>query len=571
MVDRFLVWLGVGVVTAGVTMAMMAGVGVASAETGSESGGGTKSSQESNSTDNKQDSDENDPGPEQPSTPDEPGDEQSAAEDELDGDEDGAEEDAEENEQRTVKSESGKRAERAISNIVAALTPKPERSKKAAVEKPDTVDTAEAETKATVSEPARAPPASAVAPQIAQEAASRLAAVAPALSNVTLATPLLERAEAAATATQPQIPGVVRVLGTIVFNLYAVATQLFGGPPRISNPNVTVTSSTLVLECGCNQGDTIEVPADWYIPENPEPDRLIYLQHGFVAAGPWYSHTAAALAEETNSIVVAPSITSNFLAADACWLGAPPMHEAIAGLFADGNPALEDSAQAAGYFGGIPGGPGEVVLIGHSLGGGAVVGAAGFMTHPDNDSIDRLAGVIMLDGVPFDEAAATESILLADGVPIYNLAAPRYFWNQFGVGTDALAAARPGEFIGVTLVGGSHVDAMRGGNPLLQFAQQLVTGFSEPQNVEAARILMVGWANDMFDPADPSQEPTTDPFTIDTPAGPATAVPLPNTLEKPFLLNPLHLFVPLVFQFFTFDPVCVAESIGGVCTEELAA
>ena len=50
-----------------------------------------------------------------------------------------------------------------------------------------------------------------------------------------------------------------------------------------------------------------------------------------------------------------------------------------------------------------------------------------------------------------------------------------YFWNQFGVGTDALLEARPNEFIGVTLVGGSHVDSMRGGNPLIQFLQQLVS------------------------------------------------------------------------------------------------
>ena len=51
----------------------------------------------------------------------------------------------------------------------------------------------------------------------------------------------------------------------------------------------------------------------------------------------------------------------------------------------------------------------------------------------------------------------------------------------------------------MTLVGGSHVDTMRGGNFLIQFAQQLVAGFSKPQNVEAAEIVMVGWVNDMFD------------------------------------------------------------------------
>ena len=76
------------------------------------------------------------------------------------------------------------------------------------------------------------------------------------------------------------------------------------------------------------------------------------------------------------------------------------------------------------------------------------------------------------------------------GIPIYQLGAPKYFWNQFGVGTELLAA-RPDQFVGVVLAGGSHVDSMRGGNPLIQFSQELVAGFSEPQNAAAAQVLMV--------------------------------------------------------------------------------
>ena len=110
-----------------------------------------------------------------------------------------------------------------------------------------------------------------------------------------------------------------------MFNLYGFATRLVGGPPILpANSTVTVSSSTLRLDCSNENG--YEVPADWYIPDSAEPPtRLIYLQHGFLAQGPWYSHTAAALAEHMNYIVVAPSITSNFLSCDACWLGAPPM------------------------------------------------------------------------------------------------------------------------------------------------------------------------------------------------------------------------------------------------------
>jgi hypothetical protein len=116
-----------------------------------------------------------------------------------------------------------------------------------------------------------------------------------------------------------------------------------------------------------------------------------------------------------------------------------------------------------------------------------------------------------------------------------------------------LLEARPDRFIGVTLVGGSHVDSMRGGNPLIQFSQQLVSGFSTPENVAAAQILMVGWVTDMFAGnqeeginLDPSEE-----FVFNTPAGEATVVALPNSLTKPFLLNPLQALVPLGNGFFT--------------------
>ena len=73
------------------------------------------------------------------------------------------------------------------------------------------------------------------------------------------------------------------------------------------------------------------MPADWYYPDTEQPPaRLIYLQHGFLASGPMYSYTAAYLAEGTNSIVVAPSLTSNPFAEDAFWLGGDGMHRAVA-------------------------------------------------------------------------------------------------------------------------------------------------------------------------------------------------------------------------------------------------
>ena len=151
------------------------------------------------------------------------------------------------------------------------------------------------------------------------EAATVEDAAAPETAAVAFAAPA--NAEITSTATAPPLPALLSAIGTVVFNLYGLATRLVGGPPILPpNSTVTVHSSTLRIDCA----DGSEVPADWYVPDTPEPPtRLIHLQHGFLTSGPWFSHTAATLAEQTNSIVVAPTITSNFLSCDACWLLGP--------------------------------------------------------------------------------------------------------------------------------------------------------------------------------------------------------------------------------------------------------
>ena len=394
----------------------------------------------------------------------------------------------------------------------------------------------------------------------------------PELMSVAFATPAAAQANAMAFASPLNV--VLDIIGTIVFGLFSLITQTVGGPPVLPlGSTVTVLSSRLRIDCGCAPGAGESVPVDWYIPEDPEPDRFIYLQHGFLAAAPWYSHTAAALAEETKSIVVAPSITSNFLSYDQCWLGGAPMHQAMAGLFDPNNAALKESAVAAGYNGPIPQ---RVVLMGHSLGGGAVSGIAGYMT--ENGSIDRLAGVVLLDGVGLNGEMVNDLTKVVDDadLPIYQLAAPRYMWNMFGSGTDALVQARPSaDFYGVTLVGGSHVDTMRGGNFLIQFAQQLVSGFSTPQNVDAARMVMVGWVNDMFDGErnSPYYLERGETRTINTPAGPATLVDLPNSLRKPFILNFLESFMDMSGGLFTLQPGCLREptATAASCAGSVAA
>ncbi len=246
------------------------------------------------------------------------------------------------------------------------------------------------------------------------------------------------------------------------------------------------------------------------------------------------------------------------------------MHQAMAGLFADGNTALAESAAAAGYAGPIPD---RVVLMGHSAGGAAVSGIAGYMT--ENGSEDRLAGVVLLDGVGMNGQMANDLRKVDADIPIYQLAAPKYMWNMFGSGTAALIEARPdADFYGVTLVGGSHVDSMRGGNWLIQFSQQLVAGFSKPQNVAAASMLMVGWVNDMFDGdrAEGIYLNSGETRTIDTPGGQATLVDLPNSLRRPYLLNFLEPFMAGSAGLFTLQPGCLRATTGAAasCTASVA-
>jgi acetyl esterase/lipase len=556
MVDRFLQWLGVGVVTAGVSAAMLAGAGLAVADDASSSGaGGATSSESSNSTDSKEDSDkdtsgddaETEPGTETPTT--ETG-------------EDATEEDTPEEEVTDDDPEPAKEE----TESDTAETRQPAAKKTPALDKPAATETAqtiatEPKAKATVEEEPAAttvePPGATVEPVVVAVDDDTAAAADVTATAMAFAAPTTSDAPTPS-ATAAQGPTLLNVIGTVIFNLYAFATRLVGGPAVVPpGSSVTVRQSTLHIDCG----DGYDVPADWYIPAaGPEPPtRLIYLQHGFLAAGPWYSYTAATLAEQTNSIVVAPSITSNFLACDACWLGAAPMHEAVADLFKDGDTALADSLRATGYTDALPQ---RVVLVGHSLGGGLVAGTSGQMV--DNGSIGKLAGVVMLDGVGLDGSMAASLDLVPDEIPIYQLAAPAYFWNQNGVGSTALQQARPDRFIGVVLEGGSHVDAMRGGNQLIQFSQELVAGFTEARNVEAAKILMVGWINDMFDPAQEPEGIYGDPgdvITIETPAGEATAIALPSSLTKWHLFNLLAPFVALGNTFFTFEPTCVTDTM----------
>jgi hypothetical protein len=317
---------------------------------------------------------------------------------------------------------------------------------------------------------------------------------------------------------QPDYPPVVRAVGSAVFNLIGALVQTVDGPPTVPpelRDKIQVSSSTLVVS------PRNELDADWYFPTTGQPERLIYLQHGILASGPMYSYTAAYLAERTNSVVVVTTITSNPFADNGMWLGGDNMHNAVAQLFLDDNrQALNTSLSEATLKAGRQEltVPKDFVLVGHSLGGGFAPGVAGHYAEglvarrADNqdgeDTANHLAGVVMLDAVPFYPIMPNAMGRLQqleddtgdpnDYVPVYEIGAPLNYLNAFSSVNDELTIARPGKFNGVVVNGGVHMDGMLGGNPLIQAAAYLVAGIPQPQNPPGVQLMMAGWINDMF-------------------------------------------------------------------------
>jgi acetyl esterase/lipase len=304
----------------------------------------------------------------------------------------------------------------------------------------------------------------------------------------------------------------------------------FSAPATNGVTGVTVGHSDLNIPCGPG-GYT--APADWYFPTQADGSvqatGVIWLQHGFLANKTFYSVLATTLAQQTNSIVVAPTLTSFPLACAGCWLNGVPMEQAVASMFLGDRAALNISANAAGYQGTLPE---QFVLAGHSAGGGFATAVAGYTV--DNgaavgpDGKNLLLGVVMFDGVSMN-GALPDALASLDtlGIPVYQIAAPPQVWNLFGSTTDALLAARPGQFDGVVLVGGSHVDSMLGSNPIIDFTAQLVTKFSPPGNTAAVYTLATGWINDMYAGAGPQfgfYGQAGQPIIL----GPAAAIVLPQ-------------------------------------------
>ena len=298
---------------------------------------------------------------------------------------------------------------------------------------------------------------------------------------------------AALTADTAAPPNLADCIGSVIFDGLQALTKLVVGPPKLpAGSPVTVRSTTLQIS-----GHSVD--ADWYFPAgDAAPTGVIYLQHGVLATGPMYSYTAAYLAEKTNSVVVAPTLSSNLFADDEFWLGGPAALQGVAALFQGDRAALTASAVSAGYaekYGQTTPLPTKFVLAGHSLGGTTASGAADYYAQAVNGTGIRndLAGVILFDATAGTvlPAALVELNKLDRYVPLFEIGAPR---NSF----DMLTENRPDKFNGVVVDGGVHMDSMQGGNPLIEFFSHLFAGFPQPQNPPAVQELAAGWISDMF-------------------------------------------------------------------------
>ncbi len=301
--------------------------------------------------------------------------------------------------------------------------------------------------------------------------------------------------------TQRRAPGRARLcVLCAILAAAALGVQAVGARGRTSTsprPSaVTVGHSQLDVPCGPTGTPT---PADWYFPTSRQgPRGVVWLQHGFFRSNVNIVSLASYIAAHTNAIVVAPAFSSNPFAAGGCWINGTPMHRAVAGLFAT-RAALQRSADAArGRHVPLPR---AFVLTGHSAGGNLATAAAGFTTLPGG-AIGELRGVVLYDAVDYqgDMSAALARLSGRYDRPVLQIASPPSLCNAGAAGTRALVAARPGRFVGVELLGGTHVDAE--GPNSDPFAEWLC-GHPLTANVEAVRTIAADWITSLFTGSSP--------------------------------------------------------------------
>ena len=260
--------------------------------------------------------------------------------------------------------------------------------------------------------------------------------------------PLFGKAAVGPVVTGTTGPGLGGRLLTDFFN-GTLGTGSGGVSPGPGTPSgvtgVREGTSYLNIAVGANG---YAAPARWYFPTQADGSvdarGVIYLSHGFLATGGYYSPLAIQLAERTDCIVVTPTVSSLPLPGGA-WLSGTQMQQAVGSLFLGNEAALNLSANQAGYHGTLPQ---SFVISGHSAGGGLATSAGGDYVADlgTNTADNHLLGVVMFDGVATNSTSFAPSIanLQTLDIPDYTVASPPQAWNLYGATTESTGQSVPG-------------------------------------------------------------------------------------------------------------------------------
>ncbi len=218
--------------------------------------------------------------------------------------------------------------------------------------------------------------------------------------------------------------------------------------------------------------------ADWYFPTATDgpvtANGVIWLQRDGASSTSSFTRLATELAQQTNSVVVAPIFRS--FDKPGASVDGTDLAQAVAQLFVGDRVALNISATAAGYQGPLPE---KFLIVGLGKGAGFATEVGGYTV--DNGAATDLLGVVMIDGVvKNDQFAPSLAKLDSVGIPDYLIAAPqRGASNARRRAAELLSLLHPDQFVGIQM-------------PL--------------KGRDAVSAVSVGWINDIYGgygPTDP--------------------------------------------------------------------
>ena len=276
--------------------------------------------------------------------------------------------------------------------------------------------------------------------------------------------------------------------GTTATENTSTSTTTEPTSPRSPSAGSTVIGrSTLVLP-GSNG---YAVNTTWYFPNHDEaPIGLIFMQHGWTRTDTNLSALAQQLADQTNSIVVSPTVSSN--PSDRYYILNDPINRAVAALFVgDRSELTASAAAAAGHPVSLPQ---HFVLAAHSAAG--TLATAGYLV--DAGAASNLKAVILFDSVADGDATTGMAKLAgANAVPVMLIAADvPVTCNDGGAATNTTINSAPDKFVAIMLDHGSHLDAEGANTDSL--ATWVCGPAPTPQNAAAVQIISAAWINDAF-------------------------------------------------------------------------